>query len=40
MFDLENIRITPLGIEYLTDNDFLKKARDFLKDIKAIVPFI
>ncbi len=40
IFDLENIMITPLGIEYLTDNDFLKKARDFLKDIKAIVPFI
>ena len=32
--------ITPSGIEYLTDNNCLKKARDFLKDIQAIVPFI
>lgn len=38
--DIKNIAITPLGIEYLTDNNFLKKARDFLKDIKTIVPFI
>ncbi|WP_018659438.1 YjcQ family protein [Allofustis seminis] len=40
MFDIENIKITPLGIEYLTDNSFLEKAKEFLKDIKAIVPFI
>lgn len=38
--DIENIMITPLGIEYLTDNSFLKKAKEFLKDIKAIVPFV
>lgn len=37
---LEKARITPQGIEYLTDNSFLSKARDFLKDIKAIVPFV
>ena len=37
---LENAIITPLGIEYLTDNSFLIKAKEFLKDIKAIVPFI
>lgn len=37
---LEDCRITPLGIEYLCDNAFLKKAKEFLKDIKAIVPFI
>ena len=40
VFDIENIMITPLGIEYLTDNSFLKKAKEFLKDIKAIVPFV
>ncbi|WP_390904730.1 YjcQ family protein [Peptoniphilus equinus] len=33
-------KITPLGIDYLTDNSFLNKAKDFLKDIKAIVPFV
>lgn len=38
--DLEDAEITPRGIEYLCDNSFLNKAKDFLKDIKAIVPFI
>lgn len=38
--NLENCQITPAGIEYLCDNSFLKKAREFLKDAKAIVPFI
>ena len=37
--NLEDIMITPRGIEYLTDNAFLNKAKEFLKDIKAIVPF-
>lgn len=37
--DLEGCMITPAGIEYLTDNAFLQKAKAFLKDIKAIVPF-
>lgn len=32
--------ITPVGIEYLTDNSFLAKAREFLKDAKSIVPFV
>ena len=32
--------ITPMGIEYLTDNAFLQKAKAFLKDIKAITPFV
>lgn len=40
MVDIEDIMITPLGIEYLTDNSFLKKAKEFLKDVKAIVPFV
>ena len=38
--DLDNAQITPAGIEYLCDNSFLKKAKQFLKDTKAIVPFI
>ena len=37
---LESCQITPRGIEYLCDNSFLSKAKEFLKDIKAIVPFI
>lgn len=32
--------ITPIGIEYLTDNSFLTKAKEFLKDVKGIVPFV
>lgn len=32
--------ITPAGIEYLTDNSFLAKAKEFLKETKAIVPFV
>lgn len=36
----DDCMITPAGIEYLTDNSFLSKARDFLKDAKAIVPFV
>lgn len=36
----EKCMITPMGIEYLTDNSFLTKAKEFLKDAKAIVPFI
>ena len=38
--NLEACMITPAGIEYLTDNSFISKARDFLKDVKAIVPFV
>lgn len=37
--DLECCRITPRGIEYLCDNSFMEKAKQFLKDIKEIVPF-
>ena len=38
--DLADTQITPAGIEYLCDNSFLSKAKEFLKDIKAIVPFV
>ncbi len=37
--NLECCQITPVGIEYLCDNSFLQKAKNFLKDVKAIVPF-
>ncbi len=30
--------ITPAGIEFLNDNSTIEKAKQFLKDIKAIVP--
>lgn len=40
LIDIKDIMITPKGIEYLTDNSFLNKAMEFLKDIRAIVPFI
>lgn len=38
--DLADAQITPAGIEYLCDNSFLEKAKQFLKDMKAIVPFV
>ena len=38
--DLERCMITPKGIEYLTDNGFMKKAVEFLKNAKSIVPFV
>lgn len=37
---LKNIEITPKGIEYLCDNSFIEKAKQYLKDVKDIVPFI
>ena len=37
---LENIQITSKGIEYLTENSFIQKARSFLKEIKDIAPFV
>jgi len=36
----DNCMITPTGIEYLTDNSFLAKAKGFLKEAKAIAPFV
>jgi hypothetical protein len=38
--NLDDCMITPAGIEYLTDNAFITKAKEFLKDVKAIVPFV
>lgn len=37
---LEYIQITVKGIEYLLDNNFLSKAKQFLKDVKDITPFV
>lgn len=38
--NLDKCEITAKGIEYLCDNSFLNKVKQFLKDTKAIVPFI
>lgn len=40
VYELKYCNITPKGIEYLTDNSFIQKAKDFLKDVKSIVPFV
>ena len=37
---LDKCEITPKGIEYLTDNSFMNKAKDFFKDVKSMTPFI
>lgn len=37
--DLERIGITPSGIQYLTDNKFIRRAVDMLKDVNAMIPF-
>lgn len=33
-------QITPVGIDYLCNNGLVEKAKNFLKDIKDITPFI
>lgn len=37
---LDETQITPAGIEFLCENSFLSKAKEFLKDAKSIVPFV
>lgn len=37
---LENCEITPKGIDYMFENTLLEKAKQFLKDVKEITPFI
>lgn len=37
---MERAQITPIGIEYLTDNSFMAKVKRFLKDAKDITPFL
>lgn len=36
--NIENIMITPKGIEYLFENSMLQKVKKTLKDVKDIVP--
>lgn len=40
IIDLSSCEITPKGIDYLFENSFIEKAKQFLKDIKEITPFI
>ncbi|NLY08878.1 MAG: hypothetical protein GXZ11_03110 [Tissierellia bacterium] len=37
--DVKQIAITPLGIEYLLDNNMMAKAYKVLKDMAAILPW-
>ena len=39
-YDLKNVQITPAGIGYLLDNNFIAKAKQFLKGVKEIVAFV
>ena len=38
--NLDECEITPKGIEYITDNSFLNKAKEFFKDVKSMAPFV
>ena len=38
--NIDDIQITPKGIDYLLNNSLLEKAKEFLKEIKEITPFI
>jgi len=37
--ELHRCQITPRGIDYLTDNSFMKKAKELLDTAAGIVPF-
>ena len=38
--NLERCQITPDGIAYMFENNLLAKAKELLKDVKAMTPFI
>lgn len=40
IYNLDVCEITPKGIEYLTDNSTIEKAKRFMKDLKDIIPFV
>lgn len=37
---ISNIQVTPIGIEYLENNNMMHKAYDTLKKFKDLIPFI
>ena len=40
IMDLEDIDITPVGIEYLKENGMMKKVMEYLKTIGEFIPMI
>lgn len=40
IIDLSQCQITPKGISYIFENSLLEKAKQFLKEVKEITPFI
>ncbi len=38
--NIDDVQITPKGIDYLLNNSLFEKAKEFLKEIKEITPFI
>lgn len=40
IYNLDECEITPKGIEYLTDNSTIEKAKRFMKELKNIIPFV
>jgi len=38
--NLQDMMITPKGIDYLCNNSLFEKAKEFLKEVKDITPFI
>ena len=40
LVDITECQITPPGIAYIFENSLLERAKNFLKDIKDITPFI
>lgn len=40
IYNLGECQITPKGIEYLTDNSTINKAKEFFKDLKDVIPFV
>lgn len=40
IIDIKECQITPRGIAYIFENSLLEKAKQFLKDVKDITPFI
>lgn len=40
IYILKQCEITPKGIDYLTDNSTIEKAKQFMKDLKDVIPFV
>ena len=40
LIDLQNVQITPKGLQYLEENSTFEKVKNALKEITAVVPYI